>query len=258
MRKPKYSIEQIKKILEESGCILISNEYKYSEKIEYICKCGNRHQTKLANFLNGQRCRNCGAQKQKENAIQKTINGLKEICKKNQCELIELKNNMIYFVCSCGKNYNKTYKKFKTYPYCKDCGLEIRRKTKLRPDQEQYQKERVIYRYSIGTINYFMKSTTGKTNIRKLNEFGYSPKELQEHIKNHKNYDNVKNNFSIDHIYPLTAFFKKGIYDLSIINHLTNLRPYDQSKNKIKNYKYNEHEFQNWLKEIGYKNESKA
>lgn len=51
-------------------------------------------------------------------------------------------------------------------------------------------------------------------------------KQLQEHIKNHPNYENLKDvKWHIDHIFPITAFAKYNIRDISLINYLENLRP---------------------------------
>jgi hypothetical protein len=77
---------------------------------------------------------------------------------------------------------------------------------------------------------------------------GYSPKQLQEHLKSHPNWQSVKNGkWHLDHIFPINAFKEHGIDDLKIINCLENLQPMEGRANISKGRKYNEKEFLDWL-----------
>jgi hypothetical protein len=56
----KYSIEDVKSILFENNCTLISNTFKNtSSKIKYICKCGRLDEKVFSSFLSGSRCMGC-------------------------------------------------------------------------------------------------------------------------------------------------------------------------------------------------------
>lgn len=57
----RLSYEEVKKIFEERGAVLLSKEYKNAQtKLEYICpKCGARAFMSLSNFKKGYGCSNC-------------------------------------------------------------------------------------------------------------------------------------------------------------------------------------------------------
>ena len=55
---------------------------------------------------------------------------------------------------------------------------------------------------------------------------GYTQEELRQHIKNHPNWNLVKNEkWHLDHIFPFKAFFEYKIYDTKLINSLENIFP---------------------------------
>ena len=55
---------------------------------------------------------------------------------------------------------------------------------------------------------------------------GYTVNELKNHIHNHPNWSNIKkNNWHLDHMFPVKAFLDYGIIDLKLINCLDNLQP---------------------------------
>jgi len=81
---------------------------------------------------------------------------------------------------------------------------------------------------------------------------GYDYKQLQEHILNHPNYEKIKNDkWHIDHIWPIKAFVDYGLYDLSLINCLENLRPLEAFENNSKSGKYCLADFEEWLTKKG-------
>ena len=97
-------------------------------------------------------------------------------------------------------------------------------------------------------VRIFLK----KINIKKNNYteilLGYSPQDLKTHIKNHSNWEKVKNeNWQIDHIFPLTAFVEYGIKDIKLANSLENLQPLSKKDNIKKTNKYDKKSFENWL-----------
>jgi hypothetical protein len=83
---------------------------------------------------------------------------------------------------------------------------------------------------------------------------GYTTVELREHITSHPNWEMVKDgDWHLDHILPITAFVKHGIFDLKIINHLENLRPLGAWENMSKHDKYDPDEFRRWVESKGVK-----
>jgi hypothetical protein len=97
-----------------------------------------------------------------------------------------------------------------------------------------------------------VQSTLGAVGKQKVGHtsdmLGYGPKELQEHIINHPNWNKVKNGkWHVDHIFPIQAFVDAGITDVRLINCLENLQPLSQADNNIKHAKYNRAKFLRWL-----------
>jgi hypothetical protein len=85
-------------------------------------------------------------------------------------------------------------------------------------------------------------------NIKKEDKtdaiLGYTPKQLFENLRNHPNYESVKDKkWEIDHIQPIKAFNDFQITDLRIINALDNLRPCLPSKNRLKSGWYDVNHF---------------
>lgn len=170
------------------------------------------------------------------------------------CKLVryDLSDGLVYFICKCGKISNRKIRYLNNNPRCVDCIRQIRiengRKS-ARPDQERKKAERRFSMNCGRTLKKFLKS--GSKNIHP--ELKYSPQDLQNHIKAHPNYENAKQGIlSIDHIFPISAFIKHGIFDKSIISHLSNLQPITKSDNSKKHNKYDKEEFYKWLKGIGY------
>lgn len=63
-QKRKYTIDDVRNIFEQRGCILLSKEYKnVDEKLDYICVCGNKSSISLYEFMRGSNCRACGYKK---------------------------------------------------------------------------------------------------------------------------------------------------------------------------------------------------
>jgi hypothetical protein len=78
---------------------------------------------------------------------------------------------------------------------------------------------------------------------------GYSPKQLLEHLQTFPQWERLKrDSWHLDHIFPIIAFVRKGIKDLSVICRLDNLQPLPGPKNCSKGDNYDEAEFEKWLK----------
>lgn len=59
--KFRHDYESVEEMFKANGCELLSKNYiNNSQKLEYKCKCGNIHNSTLANFLRISGCPNCG------------------------------------------------------------------------------------------------------------------------------------------------------------------------------------------------------
>ncbi len=70
----KYTYEQVKKMFEDAGCILVSKEYKNSSTpLEYYCSCDNTiiETIKLNSFMMGCRCHKCRSKRINETMMKR-------------------------------------------------------------------------------------------------------------------------------------------------------------------------------------------
>lgn len=151
------------------------------------------------------------------------------------------------------KKRSRTSTREKRKHICKPCKLCKTIFSPKKTTKEQYcsKKCRELIPKKIYTALKRCYIAIGESKLRKTNMIlGYTPQQLQEHIKNHPNWKNVKDNeWHLDHIFPIVAFLEHGIKDISIICCLDNLRPITGKENCQKNGKYCKKEFQSWLKQ---------
>ena len=248
-------IEDLRYFFEKEGCELTSEYSSYNDPLEYICSCGEIGRTTWFSFQLGRRCGRCSPHRKK----QYSVDEVRQIFAEQDCELLqdhyESSLVAIKYRCSCGKTSKITLNNFMKGSRCKQCGLQkmtgpnnprwIKDRKKKRENDLFRKKCGFIVRRCLTALNEAKNDRTHKL-------LGYTPKQLQEHIKNHPNWDKVKNGrWHLDHIFPIAAFFEHGITDLKVINHLDNLQPLSQEENNKKSAKYNKKEFRAWLKEHG-------
>lgn len=249
----KYTIEIVRKIFSDAGCKLLSTEYKHIEdKLDYICICGHESKITLHSFNRGGRCLKCAVKKRKQN-IPFDKSYVNKILAKYGCELIsdyEKSNKPIIFKCKCGNNGKKTFTNFQRHPYCRKCTFFLQTQQHKRTDLDQVETEKKLKVYVGGAFREML--TGSKTRKSKLEKFGYGSKEFIEHISKFNIYSKNRKDFSIDHIFPFKAFFEHNIWDLKVINHLSNIQLLTRSDNCKKNKEYNQQDFYDWLESIGY------
>lgn len=71
---------------------------------------------------------------------------------------------------------------------------------------------------------------------------GYSAKDMLDRFG-----DAYSDEKELDHIFPISAFLKRGITDLAIINRLDNLQPLTRKENRSKASKYDKAAFEAFL-----------
>lgn len=142
----------------------------------------------------------------------------------------------------------RTEARSKVIRICSVCEKEFTPKRTLK---EKYCSKRCrclfpkkIYKALQTCYTYFGEKKRDHAN--KL--LGYSPRQLQDHIKNHPNWERVKDSeWHLDHIFPIIAFLEHGIKDIAVICRLDNLQPLSGTKNSSKNGSYDEKAFLDWL-----------
>jgi hypothetical protein len=252
----------VKKFFEDNGCKLLSTEYKNARThLDYICSCGNKAKIVFCSFRAGNRCRKCGnrisAEKQRF-----THEQVKKYIESFGCELISEEyhdaQEKLVIRCKCGDIFEKTFNVFQQgQRVCCECSLKGRsgkNHYEWKEDREKYFEECNFRQRCYKILKCSLKKVGRHKNDRTQNLLGYSFRELQNHIKGHKNWDKVKGKkWHIDHIFPIQAFVDHKIEDMKVINALDNLRPISALENCSKGDSYDEKEFIEWLKKKGIK-----
>lgn len=108
-------------------------------------------------------------------------------------------------------------------------------------------------REAVGKKIYkMMQSCYEATNTSKSDHshevLGYTPNQLLERLQTFPQWEGLKNkSWHLDHIFPIVAFTRKDIKDVSLICRLDNLQPLAGPSNCKKKDKYDEAEFEEWL-----------
>lgn len=106
----KYTIEEIREIFGNDGCILISTEYKgWSKQLEYIAQCGHLCKTSLQHFKNGggRKCKKC-TKEDVSARVRKPYEDIVKLFEEHGAKLLTPKNEYfgikqsVEYQCSCG------------------------------------------------------------------------------------------------------------------------------------------------------------
>ena len=146
----KWNIEQIKDIISRdgNGCVLVSKEYNWNAKMDFICACGNPFEATWNHFINNNKkqCNVCPTPNGKR--IDWDIDRIKGfiVNKGDGCRLvtdtyINATTNM-EFICKCGEHFTTTWNKFvnRRKRQCTNCGYKIRNKRTTKTQQEFSQE----------------------------------------------------------------------------------------------------------------------
>lgn len=248
----KHTLEYIRNKFAGDGCELLEELYENAHvKMKYKCKKGNIHHTSWNTFQSGHRCL-CARGHQKV-----TYDFLINEFNSQGCELLE-KEYLGYSIpmsykCKCGNISKITWDNFRKGVRCKKCGYDKYRGPKnhnWNPNRNIVKlNESIRKKYYCAlrrTLKYLGKKKL--TSSEKL--LGYTTQQLKEHLENHPDWEAVRNTkWSLDHIYPISAFIEHDIFDPKIINSLENLRPVTASENSSKRDKYDEIKFLKWLEQ---------
>lgn len=127
----KLSLENVSKIFEENGCVLLSKEYiNNSSYLDFKCVCGNDDKVTLAKFKEGRRCKECGIKKVKEK-LSLSYDYVQNYFLEHGCILLsdryENSNTDIWYLCACGKLSKTTFGNYKYHESkrCRKCSLKI-------------------------------------------------------------------------------------------------------------------------------------
>jgi hypothetical protein len=257
----KYTQEQVEKIFIQQGCVLKDQYLGYQIPMTYICSCGNLSDIRLANFLQGNRCKACGIRKASKTNTQAHAN-IAQYFKAQGCELLDQYTHSMQpmkYRCSCGMVAMINWNDFKTGHRCSICGsckqrnaLSEAKGSNWNPNRAQVKEnadaQQVAKQLLTNTLKRVGTSKEGHTNEL----LGYSAKELMSHLQDHPNWENLKSTkWHIDHIFPIKAFRTHGITDVSVINAFDNLQPLSANENLAKRDQYDEDKFLRYCERHG-------
>lgn len=126
--RQRHSYKFINNQFEKEGCILLSIVYENSNQVlDYICSCGNKSKVRYYSFKQGVRCKECGIKKY-SNSQKYPFDEVKSIFESNGCILLSTNyiNNhkKLIYVCTCGKQDEKSLMSFLEGQRCKECGFK--------------------------------------------------------------------------------------------------------------------------------------
>jgi hypothetical protein len=237
-----------------------------TQRMRFRCICGQIGQISLNKFQRGDKCGKCSP-----NRKVFTLEEVAKVFSERGCELLETvyHNNctLMNYRCKCGAIAKVTFGAFKSQNQnCYECGLKkIKEKRSNNrewikkisgannyqwiTDRQKARENELFRKKMYKALSSSLKA--GKiTKARRTHEIlGYTPKELQDYISSHPNYQKVcKGSWHLDHIFPINAFIENGVTDPKIINCLENLRPLSGRQNSRKRSKYDKVAFAAWLK----------
>jgi hypothetical protein len=139
----RLSFEEVKKIFEENGCVLLTKEYKNNrQKLKYICICGRESEITFDSFKNGQRCKDCYEEKIKRKYDYTFV---KNYLKNDGYILITTKDeyssliSKIKVSCPNGHVYTTNFNNFKNgNRRCRECKKPIIEEIRLKFENEGY------------------------------------------------------------------------------------------------------------------------
>lgn len=255
-RKLKRTTEEVAEYFESQGCELLDEYVGCMSPMDYKCSCGVYATTTWNNFSRGKRCGHCAKQGQ---AKKRSIEEVQKIFNDKGCKFLDDEFKGIHYkhryLCKCGKESEITFAGFYHQDQlCKECGRQKNmgeNHHSWRKDRTQKREDDLFRKKCYKALSSSLKAV-GKQKVGRTSDMlGYGPKKLQEHIISHSNWKNVKNeDWHLDHIFPINAFLEHDIRDVSLINHLSNLRPITQKENNQKHAKYNKKDFKKWLKSV--------
>ena len=246
-QKLKRTTEEVRTYFAEFGYELLGEYEGVIKPIECRCSCGKISKISWNNFSRGRRCAYCHPTGRKKKY---TLEEVSKVFEEHGCKLLatEYQSNIepLDCVCKCGRPWKASVNVILNQnQYCQECGRESARKKLTKPGSKKYRELYYKYRKSI-------RRTLAALNMKKLDYshklLGYTAKDLQNHIINHPNWNNVKDTeWHLDHIFPVKAFVDHGITDIKLINCLDNLQPLSQKENNQKCDNYDKQAFEVWL-----------
>lgn len=260
--KTEMAINKLKKFSQENDCEFLEFiKMKRYNKVKFRCGCGKEHSRSISDFYKYPKCVQCANKNRFNNTVNNlpdSLDGLlplyvREVFYNNGAKLLDESNRPLNdpfeFYCKCGRVGKKRWVLFKKKPCCakcgkKDGGFQVKeRHYKWIEDRRRKEFQDKFREDCVSTMRRIVKNWDSDYIIESV---GYSGKDLKEHFLNHPDYTE---DFTVDHIFPISAFMEHNIFDFKLVNSLKNIRPLSRSDNCKKYNKYSKTDFYRWLGE---------
>lgn len=260
--REEYDIEKLSNLFSANGCKLLETEFLgCRQQLRHVCRCGHQAEITLDKFFakigrkNGFNCCNTGIHV----GIKENLIIIREYFKENGCTLITEEytssHDKLDYICNCGRRSTIKWHNFHKGQRCWQCSIAKRsgqRHHAWKEDRDEFAIRRSFRIRCFSLLRNTLVASGRKKCARTHEMLGYSPEELRRWITSHENWPRVSDaQWSIDHIFPITAFVDYGIFDTKVVNALDNLRPVLKTENSVKHNRYDPAEFEGWLTASG-------
>lgn len=252
----KYSLQQAKEIFEKENCTLLAEKYETTKVLmNFICSCGGYGKVGLGHFLLGRRCLNCKITRRSATRRQ-PIEKIRELFALDGYTLLSEEyvntSTPVQFRCPKGHEHQITVDNWKRGKQrCRLCYQESNvgeNHPNWVHDRVEKQKFDSIRSRCCSMLHATLNATNQVKNGKTFTLLGYNAQELYDHLSSFPNWKSLqKYKWHVDHIFPIDAFVKNGIFDIHIINALDNLQPMLGKDNSSKSNRYNRKKFAKYL-----------
>lgn len=128
--KQKHSLEFVEKLFKDNDCTLLTKAYiNEDQKLDYLCKCGNKSITQLRTFKKGHvNCEECTKKLKSKKSRKYSIDDVKSIFENEGYELLSTEytntQKKLEYICTKGHKNTISLNKFLGGRRCPDCNNE--------------------------------------------------------------------------------------------------------------------------------------
>ena len=259
--KRAFTIEQARERFLERRLKLLDNVYvNANTPLSYICLvCHVPGKMRLGTVNFGHGCKTC-AERIKAASRRVDIAEVRDFFEAGGLSLLEdhYVNNstpMRYHCKNCGHDDAMTFRVVKRGGGCFKCGIAKRTGPghfRWIEDREEAKLRKKVIEKCHDSLKHCLMFIDRPTFDRTSDILGYSAQRLREHLETFLGWtDLIRDDWHLDHIYPIIAFIDYGITDVRIINALENLQPLSARSNWSKAGSYDREKFEKYLSSQG-------
>lgn len=249
--KRRLSLFYISEYISNEGDKLISKEYQTNvTPIEIECHiCFNPYITTWQDFQSGQRCVPCSRMlflEQQRVKFEKEFDVILDQINYKKIGKYKNVNTPLELECDKQHKINIRPSAIKRGGRCSECHKLSRKGANhwnYNPDREYIAQNRRLHKKYYKMIRRLMVNKS----IHSAAILAYTCDELMIHLQSFSQWESIKNDYQIDHIFPQNAFQKLNINDPKIVCALDNLQPLSPEQNQKKRDKFDPPAFREYL-----------